>query len=69
MLLCCDLTVNWFLILLSSVELFLMSENKTENETFLNKHAPSATLFFETETVSLQPSREKLIAKNVYGMA
>ena len=69
MLLCCDLTVNWFLILLSSVELFLMTENKTENETFLNKHAPSAPLFFETETLSLQPSREKLIAKNVYGMA
>ena len=53
----------------SSVELFLMSENETETEILLNKHAPSAPLFFETETVSLQSSREKLIAKNVYGMA
>ena len=29
-LLCCFLTVNWFLILLSSVKLFLTSENKIQ---------------------------------------
>ena len=57
-----DLTGNRFLILFSSVELFLISMTKiyialtmgTESEVFLDKHAPSASLPFEAKTVLIQ---------------
>ena len=60
MLLSPDLTVNWFLILFSSVELFLKSKTNitlirgTEREVFLNKHAPSASLLFEAKNIPFQ---------------
>ena len=61
-LLCPDLTVNWFLILFSSIEFFSHKQDcsivlitGTENEqVFLNKYAPCASLLFEAEILPFQ---------------
>ena len=58
MLLCPDITVKWFFILFSIVELKYSVITGTKSEVCLNKLDLSASLLSETEIVSFQ-SRHK----------